>query len=775
MNRCLLIAYYLLLTTLSPAQNISVSLNSNWQFHQSGKTKWYNASVPGTVHTDLLSNKLIPDPFYSDNEKKLQWIDSVDWEYRNSFNVDSLTFSRKNIDLIFDGLDTYADVYLNGKIILHAENMFRQYIIPVKSLLKKNKNDLFIHFSSAQNKVDSIANSRLPLVLPDNNRVYVRKAQYHFGWDWGPKFVGCGIWKNVRLQGRDDIYIKDLRATVLRITHDTAYYKIALNINSASASKAALIVSRSHDSTGWTIFPPWQVIDSSLGQMDGMDLLTQALNLKKGINKFLFYSKITTIKPWKYTAQVKNDLYQMRCIILNDGNYAISDFQLNSVDVQLIQQPDSIGISFYFKINGQPVFMKGANYIPSDIFLPRIKKEDYRKILQSAKDANMNMLRVWGGGVYEADEFYDLCDSMGIMVWQDFMFAGGMYPGDEHFLNNVKEEVKYQVERLRNHPCIVLWCGNNEIDEAWHNWGWQDQFKLHGSDSIKIWNDYKTLFQDSLKSWVNEFDGTRPYVSTSPKNGWGHNESFTEGDSHYWGLWWGLEGWEAFKTKTGRFVSEYGMQSMPNWNTIKSFTSNLDRNLNSSVIQSHQKANEGFNKLNFYLSKYFIDTAKLKNIALEDYTYLTQCLQYYILKNSIAIHRSKQPNTMGTLLWQLNDCWPVASWSITDYSRQPKAAWYAVKEAYRDDMIPKLDSIYPKDLQLKKPVFKIILSKNEISISSDVLAKYVFVKTNNTNIKLSDNYFDLQAGEIKKIKYDGSIALTKSNIQIMSLAKIANK
>jgi beta-mannosidase len=537
--------------------------------------------------------------------------------------------------------------------------MFRGWTVNVKTLIKRTNNILLIKFASAQNKVDSIAKSRLPLVLPDNNRVYVRKAQFQFGWDWGPKFVGCGIWKTIKLKGWND----------------------------------------------------------------------------------------SRISP---------------------------TFTIKKNNVKLIQQKDSTGTSFYFEKDGKPIYCKGANWIPGDVFLPGLKREDYRKMLLSAKNANMNMLRVWGGGVYESDDFYDLCDSLGIMVWQDFMFAGGMYPGDDAFMNNVREEIKYQIERLRNHPCIVLWCGNNEVEEAWKNWGWQGQFNLHEADSAKVWNDYKRLFQDSLKKWVDEFDGTRPYVSTSPKNGWGHNESFTEGDSHYWGVWWGLEDWEVFEKKTGRFVSEYGMQAMPNWNTVKSYTDSSDRYLYSPVIQSHQKASDGFKKLNHYLTRYFIDSTKLSKLSLEDYTYLSQCMQYYILKNSIAVHRSKYPSNMGTLLWQLNDCWPVTSWSITDYSRQPKAAWYAVKEAYRDDVLPVGDSIYPKDLKLIKPDFVVMQQGNRIKISATTYARYVEISFPENNVSFSDNYFDLLPGASKMITIKKDSKFSINDLKIKSLFDILN-
>ena len=657
----LLFIILVLLPQLLPAQNTSIDLNTNWQFYHAKNNKWYKATVPGTIHTDLLNNKLIPDPYYRDNESKLQWIGETDWQYKTVFDIPEDEFSAKNIELIFDGLDTYADVYLNGKMILHADNMFRGWSIDVKKLVHRKKNELLIQFRSAQKVVDSIAKTILPLVLPDNPRVYARKAQYHFGWDWGPKFVTCGIWKKI------------------------------------------------------------------------------------------------TLSTWNYTTK--------RVATVSTNN------------IKLVQQKDSTGTSFYFEEGGKPIYCKGANWIPADMFVTRIKKADYRKMLISAKNANMNMLRVWGGGIYEADDFYDLCDSLGIMIWQDFMFAGGMVPGDDHFFNNVKEEVKYQLGRLRHHPCIVLWCGNNEIDEAWNNWGWQQQFNLHGNDSAKIYSDYKRFFNDSLKKWVDEFDGTRPYITTSPMHGWGHNESFIEGDSHYWGTWWGLEDWESFKTKTGRFISEYGMQAMPNMNTINSFTRPEEQNLQSPVIQAHQKANEGFKKLDHYLTRYFIDSVKLSKLSFADYTYLTQCLQYYFLKNSIAVHRSKYPVNMGTLVWQLNDCWPVASWSITDYSRQPKAAWYAVKEAYRDDVLPVIDTIVPKDLHLEKAVVLVTLIGNTITLTTNANAKYIELSKDGNTSLFSENYFDLKKGESKIITLNKNVVKKGfiTNLKIKTLYDVINK
>jgi len=661
---------FILLSSFLFAQNIEVNLNKNWQFKSTTTDIWQPAIVPGSVHTNLNKTKQIDNPFYANNEQKLQWIDSLNWEYQCQFNITQTIFEKKNIDIVFDGLDTYADVYVNDQLLFNANNMFVQWVCNIKLVVQLGTNNIRVVFNSAKRITDSIAKSKSPMIYPDNNRVYVRKAQYQFGWDWGPVFIGAGIWKKVWIDGYDDVS-----------------------------------------------------------------------NREKN--------------------QIKKDILNAK----------------RKIDFKLIQQKDSIGQSFYFEKNGTPIYMKGANWIPANIFPDAVTRNDYRALLIKAKEANMNMLRVWGGGIYESDDFYDLCDSLCIYVWQDFMFAGGMYPADAAFLQNVKSEVKYQIERLRHHPCIVLWCGNNEIEEAWKNWGWQNQYNLHGDDSLRIWQEYETLFKDSLEAWTNEFDGTRPYVSTSPMHGWGREKSYVEGDSHFWGIWWGLMDWEVFKEKTGRFVSEYGMQSMSNYNTVKAYTPENERKLNSKTIISHQKANEGFKKLNHYLTRYFIDSNKLKSLQLKEYVYLTQCLQAYILRNAIAIHRSKQPRNMGTLLWQLNDCWPVTSWSIVDASKTPKASWYAVKNAYAENATNQIDTILPKDWKLLKPIFKIVqIDKTNLSITSNVDAKFVYLSLNDNPLKCSDNYFDLSKGEKKIISVEDLSLIKKlGNFNIFSLYDVLKR
>ncbi|MFV0604590.1 MAG: beta-mannosidase [Niabella sp.] len=650
-------------STSAQSQFSKTFIHSNWKFTKAGSNEWQPATVPGTVHTDLLNNKRIPDPYYGTNEEKLQWIGTTNWEYKTTFNLSSNLLNKKIINLVFDGLDTYADVYLNGQLILQADNMFRQWKVNVKDLLQP-KNELYIIFHAAKNRTDSLAEANLPLVIPaDNSRLYVRKAQYHYGWDWGPIFITCGIWQKVYIESGNVMPVE---------------------------------------------------------------------------KKFVPVNK-----------------------------------------VELVQEPDATGRSFYFKIDGKPVYMKGANYIPMDMFVPRLTKADYRKMLLRAKDANMNMLRVWGGGIYENDDFYNLCDSLGIYIWQDFMFAGQMIPHDEHFFNNVREEVKYQVKRLRHHPCIVIWCGNNEVDEAWHNWGWQKQFNVHGADSAQLWQDYERLFKDSIAAWVQQYDGSRPYVSSSPEIGWGHKESITQGDSHYWGFWWGGQDVEVFEEKTGRFSSEWGMIGMPNYSSLVKISKPADWFLFSDVLKNHMKAGNGYSKLLSYMQRYVMDSNQAKKLSAENFTYASQVLQYYLLKKAIIIQRNHYPVNMGTLIWQLNDCWPVASWSITDYyNRTPKAAWYAVKETFRDDIKLQPEEQRPINAVLQQPVFTIRQMGNKtFTIQADKDAEYVYVYKNGKDFYLSDNYFNLKAGIPKTIVLrEGVFAPgTVQSLKVKSLFDIKGK
>ncbi|PLW94935.1 MAG: beta-mannosidase, partial [Marinilabiliales bacterium] len=308
--------------------------------------------------------------------------------------------------------------------------------------------------------------------------------------------------------------------------------------------------------------------------------------------------------------------------------------------------------------------------------------EDYKRLIQDAKKSNMNMLRVWGGGIYEKDLFYEFCDEHGIMVWQDFMFACNLFPGDSQFVENVKNEAIDNIRRLRNHPSLVLWCGNNEIDEAWHNWGWQKQFEYSMEDSTEIWNNYLYLFEEMLPGLVKKYNPEIPYWPSSPSTGWGRDEAYETGDVHYWGVWWGRKPFEKYEEKVGRFMSEYGFQGMPDMKTIESFTEPNDRNLGSEVMDVHQKHPFGWVAIQEYMEQDY----KVPE-SFEDYVYVSQLLQAKGIKTAIEAHRRVKPYCMGTLYWQLNDCWPVTSWSGIDYYGRWKALQYAVQRTYKTYLI----------------------------------------------------------------------------------------
>jgi beta-mannosidase len=625
--------------------------SENWLFNKQGETIKHIATIPGTVHTDLYENQLIPDPFYGANERQLQWIENENWEYESTFSLSEKEISNENIELEFDGLDTYATVYINGKMVLEADNMFRKWLISAKNHLKKGKNHLKIVFLSAVQKGKEEA-AKLPYTLPEKERVFVRKAQYQFGWDWGPRFVTAGIWKKVQLKFWNSAKIESVNYDQKVLNESVADLDFIFTINAEKSGMYQIKL-------GQKLFP--------FELKKGQNQVKIPLSIP---NPILWWSNGLGV-PHQYVFHFS--LEQSRKIIDN------KELKIGLRTIELIQDKDEFGTSFYFKLNGKPVFMKGANYIPPDSFIPKQTLSSYHETIQNARKANMNMLRVWGGGVYADDVFYNACDANGILVWQDFMFACAMYPGDEKFLENIKQEVIDNVNRLQNHPSIALWCGNNENDEGWNNWGWQKQFNYSKADSTQIWNDYKKVFQELIPQTLDSILSKEKnlYWPSSPSIGWGRKESLTQGDSHYWGVWWGKEPFEMYKKKVGRFMSEYGFQGMPNLETLQKVIAKEDFNFTSEAFKNHQKHPTGFETITEYMTRDFpVPT------SMEKYNYVSQLLQAYGMKIAIEAHRLAKPYCMGSLYWQLNDCWPVTSWSTLDYYGNWKAAHYQVKESF---------------------------------------------------------------------------------------------
>ena len=655
----------------SVAQTTSFSLNDHWEFRQLDKGNWLPATVPGTVHTDLLANHLIPHPLLGTNEDSVQWIENCDWEYRCVFNLTDVQLAFKHLQIHFEGLDTYADIFLDNELVMQTANMFRSYDFMLPENLKVGVHQLRITFYSAVNKSHELA-KQLPYTLPGGDYVFVRKAPYQFGWDWGPRLVTCGIWKSISLNCWNDWKIAAINFTQYSLNSKMAWMRCDYNLETDTNVQYLIRIVNANTHEPYT--------------------QAMMMNQEHGKGHLDFY--IMNPQWWWPNGYGSQPLYQVSLEIrkLNDTSQLImaDTMSIGLRTIQLIQQPDNAGSSFYFLVNGIPMYMKGANFIPPSNFLTSVSNDDYKRIVEDAVNAQMNMLRVWGGGTYADESFYKLCDEKGILVWQDFMFAGAMYPSDSAFVNNVLAEVKENILKLRQHPCIALWCGNNEIDEAWNNWGWQDHYHYSKSDSAKIWNDYINLFQKLIPDLVVSTDGFRSYISSSPQIGWGHDEAMTTGDAHYWGVWWGNEPFNTYEKKIPRFMSEFGFQAWPNFQTAKEFTQNLnvkwdDDSLDifkDDGLMQHQKHPTGYQTILNYLVKEY-DAPK----TLDEFVWKSNLLQAKGIAEAIEAQRRSKPYCMGTLYWQLNDCWPVVSWSSVDVNGNYKALQYKLKTVYNPLMI----------------------------------------------------------------------------------------
>ncbi|MCK0472212.1 glycoside hydrolase family 2 protein [Halalkalibacter sp. APA_J-10(15)] len=639
---------------------------------------WLPAHVPGCVHTDLIKNGKIEDPFYGKNELGIQWIDKKDWEYATTFDLDPQLVNAQHVELEFAGLDTYAEVYLNNEHILSADNMFRTWKVDVKKYVKERENKLRVYFRSPI-KEDLPKLEQLGYQLPAANdhsedgelgdkrvSIFARKAPYHYGWDWGPRFVTSGIWKEVKLVAWEELHITDLY-----IRQD--------EISKSAARVTAMIDIEANDSWEGTLKLT----------TDGISI-EQYVTLYKGLNQLEIPITIENPKLWWSRGLGEQHFYffTLSCE-QTEKIVAEKTVRTGLRTINVIRENDASGQSFYFELNGVPIFTKGANHIPNDSFVTEVTYDRYKHEIVSATEANMNMLRVWGGGIYEYDAFYELCDEHGILVWQDFMFACSMYPGKTEFLASVKAEAIDTVKRLRNHPCMAIWCGNNEIDSAWAHfvedagWGWKQDFTNEQRE--KIWSDYEAIFHELLPSVVESLAPDVFYWPSSPMQAITNNEdqhattTSTKGDIHYWEVWHMQKPFSEYNTHVGRYMSEYGFQSFPELKTVKSYTPDNQLAWESDVMLHHQKNGDG----NFLIKQY-MDMYLPEPKDFPSFLYMSHVLQAEGIKSAIEAHRRHKPFCMGTLYWQMNDCWPVASWSSMDYYGRWKALHYFVKKSFKD-------------------------------------------------------------------------------------------
>ncbi len=662
----LLILTLLPLFGLAQENTETVSLNNGWTFSQSDKDTWYDAEVPGSVQLDLIRHNVLPDPFYGTNEKLIQWVEDENWDFKKTFTVSAEQLNYDDAIIFFEGLDTQADVFLNGSRILRSENMFVGYKISVKDVLKEGVNSLYIRFYSP---VQSLMPARLTAGFdyPAGNdhreeklSIYNRKAPYHFGWDWGIRIVQMGIWKPVSLTFYNNARIDDFYVKQTSVTEEVAKIENQIELFSVDEKPVTATVTIEYGTKG-----------------ESISSVSKEFTLNPGKNRVSVPLEIISPKRWMPTGWGEQHIYDFSAkITIDDQLVANKKETIGLRSVRLVQEADKHGKSFYFEVNGIPLFAKGANYIPGEIFTTQQDKDYYNRIFNNIEAANMNFVRVWGGGIYENEEFYRQADERGIVVWQDFIFGCVPYPSDRAFLQNVENEVVYNIKRLRNHASLAFWCGNNEVEEGLKFWGWDKQYP---PEVMQSWFEgYEKTFRRLIPDLIAQHDGTRSYIHGSPYiPNWGKPETFAYSDVHDWALWYGHLPFEGMADRLPRFASEFGFQSFPEMKTIRSFAPEDQWSLESEVMKVHQKASTGNSLIKKYMDMYYHEP---KNF--EDFVYIGLVMQGNGMEESVEAMRRGRDYCMGALYWQINDDWPVVSWSSIDYYDNWKAQHYRMRNVF---------------------------------------------------------------------------------------------
>lgn len=617
------------------------NLNGKWLFKQSDKTQWLDASVPGCNFLDLMDNNLIDDPFIGLNEKDVAWVGEKDFEYKKTFNLDEDELNCDEVLLCAKALDTVCDVSVNGRHAFSENNCFIEHRYNVKPLLKTGENEIHIYFHSPVNYVKEKYKNCLTPVNSNgqNGIVHIRKPQCHFGWDWGPVLPISGITDDIYLE-----FVKGARLDSFVVNSDYADEKGIVDVNvkytqfSDTECKITLVSPDGNEQS--------QIGNNAHFVIDNPELW------------------------WTYDLSDKKEqpLYTVKVELVSNGKTVkTAEKKIGIRRLELNTEFDSFGKNFQFKLNGVPVFAKGANYIPPDSFITRFTHDKLEYLLDAFQFSNMNVLRIWGGGYYGSDALYDECDRRGIMVWQDFMFACQAYPFfNEDFLANVKREVAYNVERICSHPSLALWCGNNEIEDmhmAWVNMpkyiAWTEKFFYH-------------ILEDEIR----KCDTHTSFTPGSPI-GISHNEGVyadNVGDTHLWGVWHGLKPMDYYRRRMTRFCSEFGFESLPDMNSIRIFSKPEDYDLNSKVFLSHQKCMNGNDKMVYYIADRFDLPTHFR-----DYVYLSQVTQLECIADATEHWRRNKGRCNGSMYWQFNDCWGVCSWSSIDYYGNYKALQYGAR------------------------------------------------------------------------------------------------
>ncbi|HLP08082.1 MAG TPA: glycoside hydrolase family 2 protein [Opitutaceae bacterium] len=624
--------------------------SASWKFRDATRrSAWRAAVVPGCVHTDLLRHGLIPDPFWGTNEEQLQWIGEHEWEYRASFAVPAELLAEEVVELAADGLDTLATVTLNGHEVARTENMFIGYRWDVKPLLRAGRNELTIRFGSAPEYIRTMRPEHRPPVEfndPVGGCTRIRKQQCQFGWDWGPRFITAGIWRDLRLE--------------------------AWTVNSVES----VIVTQQHGADGGVTL----LLVPALAREDEAAFCRWELALHGAVVATGEGAEVAVPRPqlWWPAGQGAQPLYTLAVEVIAGDGRVIGTWarRIGLRTVVLDRHADEWGESFQFVVNGRPVFAKGANWIPAHSFVAGLTRADYARDLRAAALANMNMIRVWGGGIYESEDFYDLCDVLGLLVWQDFMFACTLYPADEAFLASCRAEAAYQVRRLRHRASLALWCGNNEL------YGCNAHNLPAGGRALA---DYEVLFHHELPEVLAATDTVTPYWPSSPWRGdkaVDHAAGVARGDTHFWDVWHARKPVKDYELYPFRFVSEFGMQSFSSRETQDTFAAAADNNVFGRTMTAHQKNRYGNQVILDYVSRQYRFPKDQDSLL-----FLSQLNQADCMQVGVEHYRRNVPRCMGALYWQLNDCWPVASWSSIEFTGRWKALHFVARRFFAPALV----------------------------------------------------------------------------------------
>lgn len=702
-----------------------LTLNKKWDFRKSTNHEWLEGNVPGSLLSDLYRLNMIEDPYYRNNEEKLTEVFDEDYVYRKTFTVSEVNLNKNEAILQFEGIDTISTITINGCCIGYTSNMHRTYEFKVKKYLQLGTNELVVKLQSPKKyiyeKQKQLPLEGIPMAIP--GYTHLRKGHYMFGWDWGPKLPDCGIWRNVTLSFVSDARWLDIHVKQLH-ERDGVRLSTDLIIENPSEEHVYAVI--------------------KLITPDGKHLKQR--KLIKHTDSLDFY--IEEPKLWWPNGYGEQPLYHIQCSLEN-VNHIELDKKTISIGLRQLSvdtSPDQWGDKFAFCINGIEIFAMGADYIPEDNIISWSNNDRTEKLIQDCVKANFNMIRVWGGGIYPDNHFYELCDQYGLIVWQDLMFACGVYDlENSDFVSNCLLEIQDNIKRIRNHACIGLLCGNNEIEMFF------DDGRIQKTKRNE--ENYTRFFEEQIPQVLDEITHEIFYWPSSPSSGGDFFETNGEnyGDGHFWDVWHGNEPFKTYRNTFFRFMSEFGFQSLPNLKTIESFTETGDRNLFSYIMEGHQKNPDGNAKILMYLGNNFQYPKDFSSLV-----YTSQILQAEAMRFGVEHWRRNRGRCMGALYWQLNDCWPTSSWSSVDYHGRWKALHYAAKKFYAPILLSAKDDGTTIELHISNETLQdwngevtwYLMKQNGEIIQEDRL----MVKANKlSSARLVTKNFHLTPEEIKDV------------------------